>query len=191
MEKRTKLIVASLAVGVAVATAGFAVAEWKEHRRGGHYGWHAERVADWLEREVDLTREQHERIAALGDRMRDRMRDHHRSMSARVAAAIRSPSLDKQEAAELVDMRRGGHDAMMGAMAETLVDLHAILTPEQRGKLAERVEERGVFGHRWGWGRGWGRGHRDRHHRGWGWGHGHWDDDDDDYRGRRRDYDDD
>ena len=159
MEKRTKLIAAAVVAVAIVATVGVAVAN-KHHNRweNAHIRWKAGMVADWLERKVDLTQEQHERVVALGEQFRARIEANREAVIDSFAAAIRSPSLDKQQAAELIETRRSGREAMQGAMAETLVDLHAILTPEQRDKLAKYLAEHGMPGY------GRGHGHRDGKH---------------------------
>ncbi|MBI5445643.1 MAG: Spy/CpxP family protein refolding chaperone [Deltaproteobacteria bacterium] len=107
-----------------------------------------ERVDDGLahlERKIDATEEQKAKIAALKDRLMPdllNLRKSHDAAAREAASLWSAPSLDTAALDALVDTTveelRGTAHKLIQAAAE----LHAVLTPEQRQKLADLHERR-------------------------------------------------
>lgn len=105
--------------------------------RGGHKGpdflVHAA-----LRAPIDLTAEQRKTIEGLLENQAPRDRRLDSARASKLAAAIRSNSVDESLAARH-DERR---DAHIAASTKALATLHATLTPEQRATLVESIRDR-------------------------------------------------
>jgi Spy/CpxP family protein refolding chaperone len=170
--KRTVVI---LAAAAALVAGGAAVAV-AHGERGGPLSHLAERLND----ELDLNREQRETLRAITADAYEFMREVRRERAAKMAALLKR---DKVTAAE-INAAIPSRDEMAKEIREfasaKIADFHAVLTPQQRARLADKVDEFGIGNWRGGRGfggkRGWGRGHGWGHHgegRGWGRGDGH------------------
>jgi Spy/CpxP family protein refolding chaperone len=54
---------------------------------------------------------------------------------------FRSDSFDKQKALDLAKQRDADRDEMRNFMVDELAKFHAILTPDQRNKAADKMKE--------------------------------------------------
>jgi len=141
--RRNIVIGLALAVGV-VALAGFG--------RGWHHRHDPERMAEFVtERvddaldDVDATPEQRERIHAVKDRMLARAKELHGDRAAGRAAILEAWKAEAPDASKLhalVDERADAMRALAHEAVNAGVEVHGILTPEQRAKLAEKAERR-------------------------------------------------
>lgn len=143
-----RLVVGGLAL-VAVAGAGAAIAGggW-----GGHGGWRhggpgfgmggIERILD----EVDATAEQEEKLWAIVDGARSEVRPIMRGFrDAREQAVelLKAPTIDRAAVEKLRAERIAAIDQASQKMSAALVEAAEVFTPEQRAKLALRIEEHG------------------------------------------------
>jgi Spy/CpxP family protein refolding chaperone len=126
----------------------------RKHGKHGKHGKH--NPADRLCAELECTDAQAAEIAALMSDLRPE-RDaaaHEARKAARgeaheaIAAAFRAESFDVS-VLERVAPERGDEREREAKMLSFATELHALLTPEQRAKLADRVAEGGpmLFGH--------------------------------------------
>jgi Spy/CpxP family protein refolding chaperone len=112
----------------------------------------AERMADRLVSEVDGTPEQKQRIAAIAkDAMTDLapLREQARTARRQSIDLLRAPTVDR---AAIETLRAGQVALADGAskrLARAMADAAEVLTPEQRGRLADRMQRRMDRGGRW------------------------------------------
>jgi periplasmic protein CpxP/Spy len=132
-----------LAAGV-VALAGFA--------RGWHHRHDPARMAEFVTarvdealEEVNATPEQRDRIHAVKDRMLARANELHGTRGEDRAAFLAAWKADAPDAAALhalVDQRADAMRALAHEAVDAGLEVHGILTPDQRAKLAEKLERR-------------------------------------------------
>ena len=142
----------AIVVAVALVSATL-VAGCRNHRCRGHGTLGAaeiqERVNDHLDFalwKIGATAEQKARILALKDRLMPdllSLRESHEATAREAAALWSAPSLDASALDELVDRRAEELRAVAHRLAQGAAELHAILTPEQRQRLAALHERRG------------------------------------------------
>lgn len=171
LSARTALIAA--AIGLTGFVGYQAVADTKpaQHmsvafKHGGWGGWHghrgamtAEEMDEKIERmvahaaiEIDATDEQRDEIAAIAKTaaaelrpLRDAMRADGQKLHDLLLADVVNPSeVEALRAARLADF-----DAKSKVLSKALTDIAAVLTPEQRRTLEERIQE--FKGHRGRW----------------------------------------
>jgi Spy/CpxP family protein refolding chaperone len=135
-----------LALCLAVGAAAFAGC------RGHHFGkpsperiykmlsWHVDDALDALE--VDSV--QRGRIKAIQDRlfgewraMHDKSKTHKKDLLSQWRSDNPDPAAFRAHAAEHADQMR----ALGQKVADAVVELHGVLTPEQRGRVADLIEE--------------------------------------------------
>ncbi|MFM1988995.1 MAG: hypothetical protein RJA99_1952 [Pseudomonadota bacterium] len=160
------------AAGFAVAAAGLLALGACSHgpqgggwgdglREGHHHGWRggpmsgpmdpeqaarfAERMADRIVREVDGSPEQKVKLQAIAQGaitelapMREQMRTARREGMALLAA----PTIDRGAIEALRAKQLAAADGASRRMAQAMADAAEVLTPEQRTKLAERLQRR-------------------------------------------------
>jgi protein CpxP len=123
---------------------------WGRHGGGGMHGMM--RMMD----EIDTTPEQQKQLFDIFDGVRGEMRDAMidlRATRGEVLDILGAAEIDAAAIEKIRAERMAAMDAASKTMAEALVKAAQVLTPEQRAKLAELVEERGERGSRGGWGR--------------------------------------
>lgn len=95
--------------------------------------------------EAELTAAQRERVDAVAEDMRAlRAERHatHRRMRQSAAAIVRAGSADTERFRRAVDAAVGVIEERVQASSDALVELHGILDVEQRGLVADRLQER-------------------------------------------------
>lgn len=105
---------------------------------------------------IDATPEQEKKLFAIFDGVRGEMRDtmiDFRSTRGDVIDILGAETVDRDAVEKLRAERVAAMDEASKTMTAALVEAAEVLTPEQRGKLAELIEERGEGGRRGGWGR--------------------------------------
>jgi Spy/CpxP family protein refolding chaperone len=123
---------------------------WGRHGGGGMHGMM--RIMD----EIETTPEQQKQLFDIFDGVRGEMRDamiDFRATRGEVLDVLAAAEIDPAAIEKIRAERMAAIDAASKTMTEALVKAAGVLTPEQRTKLAELVEERGGHGPRGGWGR--------------------------------------
>jgi protein CpxP len=143
-----RLVIGGLAL-VAVAGAGAAIAGggWGGHggwRHGGHgFGMGGvERILD----EVDATAEQEEKLWAIIDGARGEVRPimrGFRDAHEQAVELLKAPTIDRAAVEKLRAERIAAIDQASQKMSAALVEAAEVFTPEQRAKLALRMEQHG------------------------------------------------
>ncbi len=149
MNRKIVAVAAALAVAVGlVGVAGFGYA--------GHFGPRdpaqvAAMVTDHVEDTLDdlnATPEQRTQILAIKDRLladAQRLHGSHASTHGELLAQWKSDSPDAAALHALVDRRAAEMKALADEAVDAAIQVHGILTPEQRAQLtkkAERMEKR-------------------------------------------------
>ncbi len=134
-----------LAAGV-VALTGFAGCRSHGHGHGRDpaeiAAFVTDRVDDALD-DLDATPEQRTRINAVKDRMLEAglaMRGGHKETHEALLAEWKAASPDAAKLHALVDARADAMRAFAHQAVDAGVEVHGILTPEQREKLTRKVE---------------------------------------------------
>lgn len=174
--RRTVAIAAiALAAGLAGAFATNAIS----HARGGHHGFHggpmgfnimggpidadkaqrhAGRTAERFARRIDATGEQQSKLISIAEAaakdiapLRQKAQDARKeSIKLLGAATVDRAALEKLRADQIANM-----DQLSKRISTAMADAADVLTPEQRQKVAERMEKKRDGR---GWGKHWGRG---------------------------------
>lgn len=134
------LALAAGAAQVAQAMPGGGMGHGMGHGMMGH-GPMAERALDG----VNATAEQKARIQAIFKAARDdraKQRDAHKALRDQAAALFAQPTLDARAAEALRQQMLAQHDAGSKRMMQAMLDAAAVLTPEQRKQLADRMAQR-------------------------------------------------
>lgn len=89
--------------------------------------------------------EQKARVRQIMDAARDDLHRQHeaaRPLQQQLAQALTAPQLDPAAAEALRQQLQAGHDTASKRRLQALLDASAVLTPEQRQKLGERLAQR-------------------------------------------------
>lgn len=131
---RTPLIVAALGVAAFLALTGF------RHARGGPEAWMTARL-DRIMTAIDATPEQRSRIEAIRDELMAN-RPARGGEKAELLALWNQENPDAAavhaKIAQAFDERR----AFADRMADALIQVHGILTPDQRAKVSKLIAEK-------------------------------------------------
>ena len=150
---------ATAAVVIALA-AGTGVAAWAHGPHGGH-GRHAhamhhggagggmflgsseriDRLLDGLNA-TEAQRTQIKQIARAAAKDLRAQRKEGRALREQAAAIYTAPTLDAAKAESLRQQMLARHDATSRRITQAMLEASAVLTPEQRVKLGERIAER-------------------------------------------------
>lgn len=154
---RGRTVLTFAAVALAAGIAGAAANKAVSHGFGHGHGFHrmggpggmdpsrAERMAKHLAVEIDATDAQRDKLAALAKSaatelqpLRDKMIDA-RTRGIKILSA---PTVDRAALEALRAEQVAAGDAMSKRLSQLMADAAEVMTPEQRTKLAERVESR-------------------------------------------------
>lgn len=146
------LAVAVLALAAGAAQVAQAMPGGPGGMHGGMHGGHAmmggQRGGMLTERALDsvnATAEQRSRIQAIFKAAHDDMaksRDSHRALREQAMALFTQPTVDARAAESLRQQQLAQHDARSKRMMQAMLDAAAVLSPEQRKQLAERMAQR-------------------------------------------------
>lgn len=152
----------ALATGLAVATMGLAQAQAMpatgdgmqgramthgpkqaaHHPHGGHGGMMmSERMLD----SVGASAEQKTRVREILKAAQDeqhQQREAGQALRQQMMALMAAPQIDAAAAEALRQQQQARRDAASKRMLQAMLDVHAVLTPEQRAKMAETMKSR-------------------------------------------------
>lgn len=123
----------------------------------------AERMAERFARRIDATGEQQSKLIAIaGNTAKDvaALRSENVNVRKETMKLLTAPTIDRAALEKLRADQISRMDQISKRMSQGMTEAAEVLTPEQRQKVAERMEKRRE--HRRGWNRGEGR----REHRG-------------------------
>lgn len=150
MKKRTRLIVITLSAlflmgGVAACRHG--------HHRGGFDEFDMAAATDRIASRLDLTESQKadlERIAGEFAEKARAMHAEHENRHRELADLIRQDVIDSDVVDMMITEKMATVREMADFAAQRLITFHATLTPEQRERIAARIESRSSGGCRFG-----------------------------------------
>jgi Spy/CpxP family protein refolding chaperone len=114
-------------------------------------GERAEFATDWMLGRIEASEEQRNRVKSIvKDTMQELapLREQHRANREAMREALQQPKVDREA---LERLRRAGMELADGAssrIVRALADASEVLTPEQRGRLAEYMLEHRRWRHR-------------------------------------------
>lgn len=155
---KSKAFIITSAVALIIGGGVYAFVHFADHQ---HYV--VSGIMHKLDDELNLSDAQHRRIETTLNDAVQRFRERRGSRLDSAVALLNQPQLTAEEVRRVMDAhhadsRRTDREAII---ADTLVQVHAALTPQQRGELAEWVEDKmdddwfhggrhhRPFGHRW------------------------------------------
>lgn len=103
----------------------------------------ADRVVKWISKDLDLTAEQKTKLDAMKAEVVDRITRLHGDREAihgEVLALVKSDRVTEADINALIDKREAKLRELKPFLVDTFIDFHRMLTPEQRNKLAEKME---------------------------------------------------
>ena len=148
-----------MALGLMVAVAGtLAVSAWAHDRgprggggdmgghgmfmaHGGHMGRGLDRMLDSVNA-TDAQRAQIKQIAQAAATDLKAQRDASRGQREQGLALFTAPVVDARAVEALRQQRLAQHDQSSKRMTQAMLDISAVLTPEQRVKLGEQMKQR-------------------------------------------------
>jgi periplasmic protein CpxP/Spy len=143
-----------MAAGLVLAVAGGAT-QVSQAMPGGHHGGHhgahqgghhgGMMMHGRMLQAVGATSEQQARIQDIMKAAREDVRKLHDSagdLRTQGAQLLASPTIDARAVETLRQKRLALHDAVSKRMTQAMLDAAAVLSPEQRAKLAEQMSKR-------------------------------------------------
>lgn len=115
------------------------------HRMGPGMGMGAAMIPERLLDAVGASAEQKTRLRDIFKSAGDDLRAQHeagRGLHQQMMALMTAPTVDAAAAEALRQKQLASHDVASKRMLQAMLDAQAVLTPEQRAKLAERMGER-------------------------------------------------
>lgn len=94
---------------------------------------------------VGASAEQKAQVRKILDGAREELRSQHqaqRALHQQMLALLAAPQVDAAAAEALRQKQLAGHDAASKRMLQAMLDAAAVLSPEQRQKLAEQLQQR-------------------------------------------------
>lgn len=94
--------------------------------------------------DLDLTKEQVEKVNRIKDEILAKtksIRDEREAVHAQVKALVTSATLDRNTVGRFLTGREEKFKALKPFFVDKIVEFHALLTPEQRIKVAEKMEK--------------------------------------------------
>jgi len=102
-------------------------------------------MTDRLLTSVNASADQRSRIEAIMKAARDDLRsqrDAGRTLHQQMAALLAAPTLDANAVEALRQQMQQQHDQASRRMTQAMLDAAAVLTPEQRAQLAQKMQQR-------------------------------------------------
>lgn len=152
--KRTKksrkkiILISSLAIFILIglAGAGFTKNMVDKYIEGGPWGF----MLDKITKDLNLSEQQQAEVNKIKDEIKakkDALRQKRKDHASEFEQMFRSDTFDKQKALELAKQREADREEMRNFIIDEMAKFHAILTPEQRNKVADKLKEKREKGH--------------------------------------------
>ena len=124
------------------------------HRTGGFDEFDLAAVTNRIASRLDLTESQKADLEQIAGEIAEKAKAMHADHAGRrqeIAGLIRQDTVDRDVVDGMIDDKLARVREMADFVAERLIAFHATLTPEQREKIAARIEDRSSSGCRFGW----------------------------------------
>ena len=124
-------------------------------RHGWHgkaYHGHPDRMVEKIADDLDLNDAQKGKLIDFKEELavkKDEMRAGHSKIKAAFIDELKSDSFNEDRIKEIIDREQAMIDEVLDLFVDRLGEFHAELSPEQRVKLAAKVEK--MKGHKHGW----------------------------------------
>ena len=149
--------IALAVVGAGFLVIGGGVAAFANFGKDNHF----ERMIERVDRKLDLSDSQRDSLEKMAGEAREFIREKHRARANEMADLWRRDKINADDVAAVIRARKENRDERHNFIAVKAAEFHAILTPQQREKMAEEMPHWiGKFAKRgWGYHR---KKHRDR-----------------------------
>jgi periplasmic protein CpxP/Spy len=144
MMKKIALVTFAAVLGLGALSACAARTDPGSERADKAYGFLTNRVDDALD-DLEATDDQRVKVNAVKDRLFDEamsFRDDNKDARKAAIAEFMRDEPDAKKLHALVDARIDEARKMMHDTVDGMVEVHAVLTPEQRAELASMIEEK-------------------------------------------------
>lgn len=131
------LVLFIIAGAIGVGVAKNKVDKFREH---GPFGFMMERIV----KDLDLTAQQKTEVDKIREEVKAKMEEKKNSRKEQMDGyeqMFRSDYFDKQKALDLAKQHDAERDEMRSFFIEETAKFHAILTPDQRNKAADKMKE--------------------------------------------------
>lgn len=140
--KRKFVIGAFIALFIVVTVVGIGFAKHRGDKfRGDHgHGFMIGRII----KDLDLTAQQKTEVDKIKEEIKAKMQENRskrQETAGEFEQMFRGDTFDKQKALELAGKRDAQKEEMKNFMVEQTAKVHALLTPDQRNKAADKMKE--------------------------------------------------
>lgn len=126
-----------------IASLGFARGFYDNHR-GGKHGGPLGFLMDVAVKDLDLNDQQKKEVDNIKSEIKAKMeskKDSRKNDMDEMINMFRSDNFDKTKALDMMKQHDADRDEMRSFMLDETAKFHAVLTPDQRNKLADKVKE--------------------------------------------------
>lgn len=144
MQRRTwfsRIGIGLVGLGGIVALAAFRGGPGGMHGRGGPEAFFGARIEDMLD-DVDATPQQREQIGAIAAQLREKAKALHADRKGereQLVAQWEAGKLDRAQLVAHVDAKAEQMKAFGHEVADAMIKVQGILTPDQRAKVAKKM----------------------------------------------------
>lgn len=140
--KRKLFIGAFIVLFIVTGVVGIGFAKHKGDKYRGEHG-HGFMIGRIL-KDLDLTAQQKTEVDKIKEEIKAKMKEKRQSRQDNMGEfenMFRGDTFDKQKALELANKRDAEKEEMKNFMIEQTAKVHALLTPDQRNKAADKMKE--------------------------------------------------
>lgn len=151
MNRKRILIGATIFIILALVLAACGHSRFTAYRDASpekRVAWIKKHISD----ELKLDAAQNEKLDAIAAGLLDRrqkMKPAHEKGRLELATLVRAEKIDRSDLERLVDKKRIHVEEMIDVVMDHAVAFHQMLTPEQRTRLAEKIEKHERYGGRY------------------------------------------
>jgi Spy/CpxP family protein refolding chaperone len=142
-----KKIVSTLAVLAVVATGALALTAFRHHHDPAQFQQHVSARIDQLLDDVHATDAQRQQIVALRDKLLADAKALHASNADTHQQLLAQWQADQPDATKvhaLVDGRAAAMKGFADEVADAMIQVHGILTPDQRATVTQKLQRHGA-----------------------------------------------